>query len=141
MPANGAGAAGSGASSGLREEAARGRGAGAAGDSAAGLEAGEMAGGEEGFGSVDARFLGISGMARDVGLGGSFLTSSFPTPARLVMMMGYLLIHPMPHTSHVTRHTSHVRRHTTRRGIRGVTEGMRTAARADDRKPMLRPPS
>ena len=79
MPASGAGAGASGAfSSGLREPE-RARGAGTAGDSEAGWAAVEA----DTDGDGDALFFGISGMAREEGLGGSFLTSSLPTPARL----------------------------------------------------------
>jgi hypothetical protein len=69
--------AGAGAASSGFSEPERGRGAGAgAGDvSAAGFDAGEAA--EGGW------LLGISGMAREEGLEGSFLVSSPPTPARL----------------------------------------------------------
>ena len=74
MLAIGAGAGG--VSSGFSEpERARGAGAGAAGESEADLDA---EGAEEG-----GWLFGISGMARDEGLGGSFLASSPPTPARL----------------------------------------------------------
>ena len=74
MLAIGAGAGG--VSSGFSEpERARGAGAGAAGESEADLDA---EGAEEG-----GWLFGISGMARDEGLEGSFLASSPPTPARL----------------------------------------------------------